>query len=283
MAALAPALERLPITRQSLLSILSLSERELRRAVGVGADRSADPRDSNVHTAHSLPVEICRHESSYPLALAQLDCAPAVLYATGTPERLASLLAPPTVAIIGDRNHTGYAHEITFALARDLASAGVTVISGLHQGVDGFAHHGALQAGGGTLAVVPCDPGRAYPRQLEHLHRRIVADGAAISEFPPGFFPPLRWCFIASQRIIAAVARMVVIVEAAERSSALLAAQIAAELGRDVAVVPGRVTDPGSHVTFALLRDGAQPVAGARDVLDLLKPSWHTSGRGLHR
>jgi DNA processing protein len=138
------------------------------------------------------------------------------------------------------------------------------VISGLNEGLDGNAHHGALHAGGATIAVMPCAAEHAYPRQQDHLHRRIIARGAAISEFPPGFHPPKRWCFIA------ALASIVVVVEASERSTALFTTQIAAEVGHDVAVVPRRATEPGGLGTFGLLRDGARPVDCAQDVLDLI-------------
>jgi DNA processing protein len=215
-------------------------------------------------------------DPAYPPALAQLDAAPAVLHTTCRPEHLGELLAAPTVAILGEQAHSGYAHEVTFALARDLASAGVTIISGLHQGIDGIAHHGALHTGGATIAVTGSAPEIPHPRQLDHLHRCILLRGAAISEFPPGFSPPRRWGFIAAQRIVAALAGVIVVIEAGERSSTLLAAQIAADLGHDVAVVPGRVTDPGGQGTFALLRDGAHPVGSARDVLELI----HGAGAG---
>ncbi len=298
MAALAPAIERLaPPNRQSLLGLLALPDAQLCRAVGVadvretlghtqvasprtggkdshsvsgGADARLSPGASDVTPPNDVPTAICRHERDYPEALMQLDCAPAVLHATGRPERLRELLAAPVVALLGERAHSGYAHQVTFALARELAAAGVSVISGLHQGIDGIAHHGALHAGGRTIAVTGSAPEIPHPRQLDHLHRCIRARGAVVSELPPGFAPPRPWCFLVSQRIIAALADVVVIVEAGERSSVLLAAQVAADLGRDIAVVPGRVDDPRGLGTFTLLRDGAHPVGSARDVLELL-------------
>jgi DNA processing protein len=270
IAALAPAIERVGLTRQSLLGLLALSDERLCRAVGITDIRGTLRRVRSAHTTRGVPGAICRHEPGYPLALAQLSSAPAVLHATCEAERLFSLLAPPTVAIVGERQYTAYAHQVTFALARDLAAAGVTVIGGLHQGLDGIAHHGALHAGGRTIAVTGCAPEIPHPRQLDHLHRRIVSRGAAVSELPPGFLAPRRWCFIASQRIIAALARVVVVVEAGERSSALLTAQVASDLGHDVAVVPGRVSDPGGLGTLGLLRDGAHPVGCAQDVLELI-------------
>jgi DNA processing protein len=294
IAALAPAIECLQaLTRQSLLELLALSDERLCHAVGVEPPREGtenmrarvedlsalSPRgDATLSAgagagdtpARGAPGAICRHDPDYPPALAQLPSAPAVLHTTCQPERLGELIAAPVVALLGEQTHSGYAHEVTFALARDLATAGVTIISGLHQGIDGIAHHGALHTGGRTIAVTGGAPEIPHPRQLDHLHRSILLKGAAISELPPGFSPPRRWCFIAAQRIIAALASVVVVIEAGERSSTLLATQIAADLGHDVAVVPGRVTDPGGQGTFALLRDGAHPVGSAQDVLELI-------------
>jgi DNA processing protein len=151
----------------------------------------------------------------------------------------------------------------TLNRARTISTAGAIPIGAT-------AHHGALHAGGQTIAVAGCAAETPYPRQLDHLHTHIAARGAVISEYQPGFTRPRRWCLLAAKRIVAALADVLVIVEAGERSSTLLAAQVAADLGHDVAIVPGRVTDPGTSGTLALLRDGAHPVASAQDVLDLI-------------
>ncbi len=269
IAALAPAIENVALDRQGLLALLGLPEDQLLLAAKVDHPRGLLRRLELPLLSERVPTALCRHDPDYPQALAQLDCAPAALYATCTTERLRELLAGPTVAIVGDRRYSGYAHQMTFALARDLAAAGVTVISGLRQGLDAIAHNGALQAKGRTIAVMPRAPQRCYPKLHEHLHQCIQERGAAISELPPRFSGTQRWCFTARQRIIAALASVVVIVEAERQSTALFVAQIAAELGHEVAVVPGRLTDSGGVGTFELLRDGAHPVACAQDVLDL--------------
>lgn len=277
LAALAPAIERIePLTRQSLLSLLALDEEAVCRAAKVkdprGLIRRVEARISNsTRSSPEQPGAVCRHDAAYPQALTQLECAPAVLHATCKVERLAQLLAAPTVAIVGRRVHTDYAHQVAFALARDLAQARVTIVSGLHQGIDGIAHHGAMHADGKSIAVTGCGPDRPYPQQLEHLHKRVRARGAIVAELPPGHHPPRRWSLLASQRIVAGMAEIVVVVEAQERSSAMFTAQIAADLGREVAAVPGRVTDRGGKGTLALIRDGAHPVGCAEDVLDLLR------------
>ena len=272
IAALAPAISRLaPLTRQDLLGLLALNEERLLHALKVQDPSQFSRQPQRSESTKGVPTEICRHDPGYPPALAQLDCAPAVLYATCTIERLQALLAAPTVALVGNLAQTSYSQQVAFALAHDLAAIGVTIVSGFNDGLEGTAHHGAQHASGRSIAVLACAPDMPpSPGQNEHRHRCILEHGAAVSEFPPEFHPPRRWCYIASQRIIAALASVVVVVQATERSSALLTTTIAAELGHDVAVVPGRVTDPASHGTFALLRDGAHPVSCAPDVLELI-------------
>jgi DNA processing protein len=270
VAALAPAISRLTFTRRGLLGMLALPEAQLLRAAKIENPSTLLRRLELPLPTESVPTATCRHDPDYPEALAQLDCAPAVLYATCTVERLRELLSKPTVAIVGGRTYTHYAHEITSELARELASAGVTVVSGMNAGLEGIAHQDAVRARGHTIAVMPGGPEIPYLSESEDLHGEILARGAAISEFPPGFSPLQPWSFIASQRIIAALASLIVVVEAGGHSCVLLAAQIASDLGHDIAVVPGRVTDSGGRWTFALLRDGAHPVACGQDVLDLV-------------
>jgi len=270
IAELAPAIARLRFTREGLLAMLALPDERLIRAAKVedlrGLLRGLQPP----LPTERVPTALCRHDRDYPEALAQLPCAPAVLYATCTTERLRELLAAPTVAIVGSRTPTDYARQIASALANDLAGAGITVLSGMNTGLEGTVHKSALHAHGHPVAVMPSGPEIPYPGRQEDLHRGILARGAAVSELPPGYFPPQGWCFIAGQRIIAALASLIVVVEPGGHTCALFAAQIAADLGGDIAVVPGRVTDPGGKWTLALLRDGAHPVACASDVLELL-------------
>lgn len=251
-------------------SALGLREEQLLR-VTKAKNRGRPPRELQTPTpSESVPTALCRHDPDYPQVLTQLDYAPAVLYATCTVERLRELLAKPTVAILGERYHSDYAHEIAFALAHDLAAAGVTVISWPETGLHAIAHHGALEAEGQTIAVMPCAPDLPYGQTYAHLHQCIMQRGAVISELPPGFYPPQPWCYKARQRIIAALSSVVVVVEVKERSRELLIAQSASELGHEIAVVPGRVTDAGGPATFGLLRDGAHAVGCAEDVLELI-------------
>jgi DNA processing protein len=276
VAALAPSIARLSFTRDGLIQLLSLPDEQLIDFAQVERPGDLPLRIAMAKSARDVPTALCRHDPGYPSVLAQLPSAPGVLYATCATRRLCELLSGPTVAIVGSRNHTDYGHRITFALAQDLASAGVTVISGMNFGLEGIAHQGALHAKGQTIAVMAAGPERPHPRYMDHLYGCIRARGAAVSEFPPGFSPAESWCFIAGHRIIAALADVVLIAEAGERSVALLTARIAGELGREVAVVPGRVTEHNSPGTFELLRDGAHPIACAQDVLDLI-PMVHTA------
>jgi DNA processing protein len=270
LAALAPAISSLSLHRRELLGLLALPDARLLRAAKVEDPRGFRRRLELPLPCDSVPTALCRHDPEYPVALAQLPSAPAVLYATCTTGRLTELRSKPTVAVVGSRAHTSYGRQKTFELAGDLASVGVTVISGVNEGLEGIAHRGVLHARGSPIAVMACSPDRFHLNHGHQLHRRILGRGAAVAELPPGFFPPHPWCFIASQRIIAALASVVVVVEAGARSCVLFTAEIAADLGADIAVVPGRVTDPGGKWLCELLRDGARPVGCAGDVLEVI-------------
>ncbi len=175
----------------------------------------------------------------------------------------------PAVAIVGARRPSPYGVDVAAALARGLAAAGVTVISGLANGIDEAAHRGALDAGGLTLAVLGAAPEQPYPRRARRLHERIRARGAVVSELPPGT-PVRRWMFPARNRLIAALATVTIVVEARRGSGALLTAERARELGRGVAALPGRVTSPLARGPHELLRQGAELVERPEDVLELL-------------
>jgi DNA processing protein len=270
VAALAPAISSLSLHRKELLNLLALPDAQLLRAAKVEDPRGFRRRLELPLPADGVPTALCRHDPDYPEALAQLPSAPAVLYLTCSTERLAELLSKPTVALLGSRAHTKYGRQMTFRLASDLARAGVTVVSGINEGLEGTAHRGALGARGSTIAVMACSPDRFHLNHGHQLHKRVLARGAAVSELPPGFFPAQPWCFIASQRVLASLASVIVVVEAGARSCVLFTAQIAADLGADIAVVPGRVTDPGGRWLCELLRDGARPVACAEDVLEVM-------------
>jgi DNA processing protein len=191
-----------------------------------------------------------------------------LLYARG--EHVAHALAAPTVAIVGARACSTYGAQVARTLARELATAGVTVVSGLARGVDGEAHRGALDATGRTVAVLGCGIDRDYPAAHAELARRIAETGGIVSEYEPGV-EPAPWRFPARNRIIAALADAVVIVEARSRSGALITVDLAMEIGRPIYAVPGEITSALSEGTNDLLRHGwATAITSALDVLEAL-------------
>jgi len=273
VAAAAPALaRRSPLREQWLLGVLGLPNEGLLRAAKVKDSSWVLRRLQLPALTERVPTALCRHDAGYPQALRQLPNAPSVLYATCSAERLRELLAPasPKVAIVGGRGLTPYAQQITRTMTEGLARAGVTVVGGVNEGPEGIAHEGALAGGGRSIAVMACSPDLSHLTRQDSLHQRILAAGAAVSEFPPGFFEPQRWSFIASRRIVPALADVVVIVEAGGYTHSALSTKIATELGRDIAVVPGRFTDPSGERILRLLQDGAHPVATAEHVLEVL-------------
>jgi DNA processing protein len=173
------------------------------------------------------------------------------------------------VTIVGSRRATSYGREVARDLARELSAAGLVVVSGLAFGIDACAHRGALDAGGRTIAVLGCGPDTPYPAAHRGLWRSIVETGAVISELPPGS-TPWRWSFPARNRVMAAMAGMTVVVEAAARSGSLITADLAAELGRDLGAVPGPVVSRPSAGPNELLAGGACVVRDAQDVLDAM-------------
>ncbi|MEE2677881.1 MAG: DNA-processing protein DprA [Myxococcota bacterium] len=202
---------------------------------------------------------------AYPERLAELVDAPPLLLVRGRPE----LLCAPAVAIVGSRAATAYGRTTARRFALALARAGFVVVSGMATGVDGVAHAAALEAGGSTLAVLACGPDRVYPASHRNLSRRVVETGALVTEFPVGT-PPRPAHFPLRNRIISALARAVLVVEARERSGSLVTARLAADQGVDVWAVPGPVDSPASAGTNRLLRDGAYVALDPGEMLEAL-------------
>jgi DNA processing protein len=210
----------------------------------------------------------CRHDPLYPGILREAADAPWCLYGRGDPALLAELADQTgVVTIVGARRASTYGREVARSLGRELAAAGITVISGMAFGVDACAHRGALDAGR-TVAVLGCGADIAYPAAHRSLWRRIQENGVVLSELPPGA-GAWRWSFPARSRIMAAMAGMTVVVEAAERSGSLLTAEIAANLEREVGAVPGPVISRTSAGPNDLLADGASLIRNADDVLSV--------------
>ncbi|MCF8056419.1 MAG: DNA-processing protein DprA [Desulfocapsa sp.] len=205
---------------------------------------------------------ICPDDDIYPQLLSQIADPPPVLYVQGHTD----LLFSSCVAIVGSRAATAYGRRSGFSLARDLANAGVTVVSGLAAGIDGEAHSGALSAQGGTIAVLGCGLDVVYPRQNSGLYEQIRKDGLLVSEYPLGTRPD-GFRFPARNRIIAGMSRGVVVVEAAKKSGSLITAEMALDEGREVFAVPGQIDSFKSGGTHWLLQQGAKLVQSAEDIL----------------
>lgn len=210
----------------------------------------------------------CRHHPLYPAGLRDAADAPWALIGWGDPAWLDSLSKEETVTVVGARRASSYGREVARDLGRELAAAGLTIVSGLAFGIDACAHRGALEAGL-TIAVLGCGADVAYPVAHHSLWERVGASGLVLSELPPGA-GPWRWTFPARNRIMAALAGMTVVVEAAERSGSLITADLAADLGRDLGAVPGPVGSRLSAGPHSLLAGGACLVRGAQDVLDAM-------------
>ncbi|MEW6173129.1 MAG: DNA-processing protein DprA [Bacillota bacterium] len=203
-------------------------------------------------------------DDAYPALLREIFDPPAALFHRGdiTMEEIA-------VAVVGTRRCSSYGRMVAEDLGKELAQAGVTVVSGLARGVDTAAHRGALAGGGRTVAVLGNGLDNCFPRENWRLMEEISTNGAVVSEFPCGM-PCHAWHFPVRNRIIAGLSRAVVVVEAKERSGALITADLALEQGREVMAVPGNVTSPLSRGPNHLLKQGARPVTCAADILDAL-------------
>lgn len=201
--------------------------------------------------------------ADYPPSVAAISDPPFVLWVRGG----LGGLARPCIAIVGSRAGSPYAISVATRLAEDLARAGCTVVSGLARGVDAAAHRGALQAAGRTVAVLGCGADRVYPIEHARLAGEVAQSGAVLSELAPGT-PPHPTFFPLRNRIISALSRGVVIVEAGEKSGSLITARCALDQGRDVMAVPGNVLTDRNRGGHALLRDGARLVESAADILD---------------
>jgi DNA processing protein len=227
-----------------------------------------DPRK---HPAARGVQAVCRHDRRYPPVLRDRG-APRMLDVFGGADRLSELARGPAAALVGSRRASDYGMEMAKSLARGLAASGVTVVSGLTEGVAAAAHVGVLEVNGAGLAVVGGGLDLPSPAWRRSLVERVGRRGCAVSELPCGC-EGRRWAPAACQRTVARLADVTVVVEAGESSRELAGAALARAVGRTVAALPGRVTSPLSRGTNALLIDGAHLVRGADDVLELLHAS----------
>jgi DNA processing protein len=295
VGALAGRIERAGRARAAAGGLLALPDEELVVALRARADRdlhaareSFEPEAARDRCRQADLAAVCCHADGYPARLLDLGDPPAMIHVAGEAAVLDALCGEPgdpvpAVAVVGARRATSYALDVAKLLGRGLAASGMTVVSGMALGVDSASHAGALEAGGPTVAVLAGGADHVYPRSKDRLYREILEAGCAISEMPPGA-PVMRWAFPARNRIIAALAAAVVVVEAEERSGSLITADIAADLGRPVGAVPGSVVGTRSAGSNALLHDGAAVVRDARDALDLAaQPQPRPPGRPVRR
>jgi DNA processing protein len=277
LAELAPYIERIATGAPGARSpeLLRLSDQEL-AAVAAPHDAAeildrvgrVGERRLYAELAAAECWACCRHEFGFPDGLEDAADAPRALIGRGDPALLERLRPDAAVTVVGARRASSYGREVAGELARELAAAGLVVISGLAFGIDACAHRGALEAGL-TVAVLGCGPDVAYPAAHRSLWRRIGESGLVLSELPPGT-GAWRWTFPARNRIMAALAGMTVVVEAAERSGSLITADLAADLGRDLGAVPGPVGSRLSAGPNNLLAGGACVIRDAQDVLDAM-------------
>ena len=201
-------------------------------------------------------------DPEYPAMLRVTPDAPPVLFALGN----LGWLDGPAVAMVGSRDHSSYGGEVARALAWGAAASGLVVVSGMARGLDALAHAAALDAGGGTIGVLGNGLGVIYPSANRELYQRVAAGGLLLSEFPPGE-RPTAGSFPRRNRLISGLARVTVVIEAAEGSGALITAGTGLDQGREVMAVPGNITIPQSVGANRLIRDGAAPLLGLEDLL----------------
>ncbi len=273
-------------------AIWEASARELAAVPGVSsatadviaAKRDERAIDQELKRVSELEVRIVTIiDSDYPSALREIDSPPVVLYAKGDGE----LDPRRSIAIVGTRRASGYGKTVACGLASKLVALGITVVSGLALGIDTAAHRGALDGNGSTVAVLGSGLGHVYPAENQRLAEEIVNSGGVVLSEYPVCMAPTKWTFPQRNRIIAGIVRGVVVIEAPERSGALITARLAVDQGREVFAVPGPVTSIMSRGTNRLLQDGAKLVMEVSDILSefpdlagLIQPKQeHDDGR----
>ena len=213
-----------------------------------------------------MDIEIIRKgEAAYPARLLEIKNPPEQLYCCGD----VNMLHSRCVAVVGSRTTTVYGRRTAEAIGRSLASAGVTVVSGMAMGIDSAAHNGALDVGGKTIAVLGCGPDICYPPENRVLKADIERHGLAVTEYAPGT-PPDRYNFPNRNRIISGLCEATVVVQARNRSGALITAELAAEQGREVFAVPGNIDSQYNLGNNRLIKEGAVPIICVDDLLEYL-------------
>ena len=260
----------------SAAGVLAAAPADLRNVNGVGSKLVSAivnaPQTVNVDQQISIckenKIEILNRDSeNYPVPLSEIYDPPSILFCQGNLIPADNL----AIAIVGSRHATNYGIRTAARLARGLAMAGITIVSGLARGIDASAHHAAMEAGGRTLAVLGGGHLRLYPAEHADLAKRITNQGAVLSESLPESAPK-NGSFPRRNRIVTGLSLGVIVVEAAQRSGALISARLAMEQGREVFAVPGQIDSRMSQGCHQLLKDGAKLVQSIDDVLEELGP-----------
>ncbi|MGI9458337.1 MAG: DNA-processing protein DprA [Aeoliella sp.] len=279
-----------PLIRQRLVAqfgsverVLAAGSGELQGVSGVGptlAKRIVEARDNvdvdeqlEIARANNVQILLDSH-ADYPPLLKEIHDPPSVLFVRGT-------LLPGdqlAVAIVGTRHATRYGLKQAATLAASLARSGITVVSGMARGIDGAAHRAALEAGGRTIAVLASGVLEPYPPENVELAEQITGQGCLVSEAAPTM-PPISGMFPQRNRIISGLTLGTIVVEAADRSGALITARHAWEQNREVFAVPGPIDSRLSQGSHRLIRDGAKLVSSIDDVLEELGPLAHETRR----
>ena len=286
-----------PILRKALIDrfgsatqVLNAAMSDVREVQGFGpklakaiaAARSEIDAEREIAICRDKHVQIVTDQDpAYPRALLEIPDPPGLLFVRGEIKPQDAI----GVAIVGSRHATSYGRTIAERLASSLARAGVTIVSGLARGVDAAAHRGALEAGGRTIGVLGSGVLNIYPPEHAELALDVIQSGAIVSESPPRS-PPISGAFPQRNRIITGISMGVIVVEASDRSGALISARHAMEQNREVFAVPGRVDSRMSRGCHRLLRDGAKLVETADDVLEelgpLVSPAPSADGQAVH-
>ncbi len=232
--------------------------------LGPEADRRAEEAAEVLERLDAFVLDV--RQTDYPAALRALPQPPPVLFVRGRRE----LLDRPSLAVVGTRQYSIYGRDATVSFVVGLVRAGYVIVSGLARGIDSVAHQTALEVGGETIAVLGSGLDVAYPAEHHDLAEMIAEHGCLLSEFPPGT-RPRKHHFPQRNRIISGLARALLVVEAAERSGALITAQYALEEGKEIFAVPGPIHNPTSRGTNRLIQDGAALVMSVADLLHVLE------------
>ena len=257
-------------------AVLSASPNQLCGVPGVGVKLSRLIRQPEGRSLAEQTVQVCRRcgieillpqEPTFPRLLREIPDPPTLLFVRGQLQPMDAL----SIAIVGTRSASQYGRAQAGRFARGLARAGLTIVSGLARGIDATAHSGALEVGGRSIAVLSSGVQEIYPPEHLELAEDLARHGALLSEMPPGTRPK-PGMFPRRNRLISGLCVGTIVIEAAERSGALITARLAGEQGREVFAVPGMVSSPNARGCHQLIRDGATLVQGPEDVLDALGP-----------